>query len=799
MGNKTESQHLSDDSHSCDILLLFPTFASRDFSDLVFTHHLGASYLLAYLKAKGIRAQQFLKTEPVDLDSLSDEILNRNPKIVGFTCYDTNYYFIKVISQILKTRNPAVLIVIGGPSATFSDMLIMKDNPAVDICVRGYGEEILYELVRRRRTSLESCGLHNITYRTNTRTIRLPDEVRPKGKNESTELDILPSPYLEGILPADGNLGILTSRGCVFRCTYCNFSAMSGWAVSYYSADRVVSELKMIYAASQQASEGDTRLVEIHDDTFSLNIRRAKHICERIIEEKIDLKFWADLRADKIDTELLVLMKQAGVQKVNIGLESAVPRVLRAVKKVGAIPPKKNNLEPEKAFVQKVKESVRLAKEAGLEVSVSVILGLPGATPIDDKRTIDFVNTLDVNDYSHNYLKVYSGTELSKTYNGYGLKTKQPLTLLPRQTLHAYDVYETPMMKNAMQAHLVREQVQRTLVLITGDYGNRRGDAHPDLLLKDHLLSNEAISWLSSFITISPRMLFLHDHAEEDIASRNMARIINSNIPIVNFRLAELSPFKRPNRDAQTREHWTVFPEKESISKELKIMKLRNAAFGMLDNYGHVRLQGDSAKEDIWKGVFLSLSTHDAMKALSNLVLSSERVVLESHLKEYDCYFGDECRWLSADCPAIRFRRLFLHEGECILPCLHGKSIGKIGDGRKEMIERLQRHWFDARHRRGCDTCSAKETCAKCMFPFPVDEEEYCLIVRGIHSDLSGVKKVFELLRIVRRMRSEFDVSRQDIILEGITGLVDESNLSMVDVGEARYYYHHGSDRLFRA
>jgi len=781
-----------------EILLLFPAFASNDFSDMIFTYHLGAAYILAYLKSKGIRAKQFLCQDPLDLDTLTDSILGHEAKMIGFTGYDTNYYFIKLISRMLKRKKPEVITVVGGPTATFSDSLIMQDNPALDFCVRGEGEITLHELVNRMNTDSDFRRVYGLTYRADNAIRRTPDRPLVRGEKREEALDILPSPYLEGVLPVEERLGVLTSRGCVFKCTYCNFSAMSRWTIRYHSVERVIAELKMMSRGLPGKNVKDETPVVINDDTFSMNLERAKQICRRAIEEKIDLPLWADLRADRVDQELLILMKQAGVRRVNVGLESAVPRILRTVKKVREPAAGENGLELEEAFVEKVRRSVPMAKDVGLEVSVSVILGLPGATLQDDRSTLDFVRRLEVDEYSHNYLRIFSGTELSKTFGKYGLTLKKPNSVLPFQTLHAYDVYQLPIMENAMQARSVRESIQRTLAMVTGAYEGRQTEAFPDLLLQESLLEDEAIKWLGSILTNASRMMIMTNREQRGSACQNMKRMIDLGLPIANFSLAELSPVSLRKRGSPSVEPGVEAWKKGPVFRKAQIFKLRDSGFGILDSYGLVRFESESMREHVEGKRLLALLTRSDLTALSHLASPSGRVVLESDFVEHDCYFRDECRWLSTECPAVPFRRALLKADGSLIPCLHGRKIAEPGDPRKDIMRDLQLLWGEMKVRRGCDDCNAKTNCAKCLFPFPIDAEEYCSIMRREHPDLSGLRLLFRLLGLVRKVRTGFPISSPGMGLDRIVGMIDESSLSVIDMGENRYLYHHSSDRLFR-
>ncbi|MBU4312091.1 MAG: B12-binding domain-containing radical SAM protein, partial [Candidatus Omnitrophica bacterium] len=357
-----------------DILLVYPTFRNETFYHLKFDWHLGSSYILAYLKTRAVHALQFIQKEPIGMDRLIEQLLSYSPKIIGFTCYDVNYFFVKLISQELKKRRKDITIVAGGPTATFSDELILRDARAIDVCVRGEGEQAVAEIIDHVNGKTEIGGIKGISYRRKGSIVRNPDRPSLRGKGNSKALDIFPSPYLTGILPPDGRIGILTSRGCVYHCTYCSFSAMSGWKVSYHSTERVLSELRIISEARNKP-RSQQNLVSIHDDAFSLNTQRAKEICRRIIKENVSLPLWCETRGDRVDEELLGLMKKANFRIISFGLESAVPENLRIIKKVVSDKTADRALSRERVFIDKIEAMTNRAKELGMNVTLSVIVG----------------------------------------------------------------------------------------------------------------------------------------------------------------------------------------------------------------------------------------------------------------------------------------------------------------------------------------------------------------------------------------------------------------------------------------
>ncbi|MBL7196909.1 MAG: B12-binding domain-containing radical SAM protein [Candidatus Omnitrophica bacterium] len=743
-----------------EILFLFPDFEAEDFSAFTLDYHLGAGYILAYLKAKGIFARQFIHREPISLPDLIDRILKQRLKVIGFTCYDTNYYYVKLIAQLLKKKNPELTIIAGGPTATFSDELIMQDNPAIDICVRGEGEYTVYELVKRLRTSRDISDIKGITHRSKGRIVQTSDRPLIKGERENEELDAFPSPYLSNIIPAGENFGILTSRGCIFRCIYCNFSAMSRWTIRYHSVERVISELKMI----DRGLQGKTKKIEsrgmvlIYDDVFSLNLERAKRICRRIIEKKIDLPLWVETRADRIDKELLYLMRQAGVKKISFGLESASPEVLYTVKKVRPYPVSKGNLTPEKRYVAKTKTYVSLAKKIGIMPTVSVIMGLPGATVKDNEKTIEFVKQLKLKLYFHNYLKIFPGTELFATYKRYGLKLRQSLTTLPYKTEYAYDIYKIPEMKNSSQQAFTKgEQAESVIRIITGANEKLNDGNYPDVLLKSHLVDSETIDWLKRSVKISPTIVFINGclkESKDSLLHRNIKKMHSSGLPAANFYL--LTPL---NKNGLYPANPVFESEKYELMHATEIATNRRRSFSKLDflrfipfkNYAHNHSAFPDMKNKKKNKVIFTISTFDDIENLVRLFSHSNSMALKGDMAKRDCYFLDECRWSGGDCPAARFNRAIIKNDGSIIPCFNGKPIARVGDEQKDIARCIRLLWEETKKRRGCRDCPLRDNCSKCLFPYPMDEKEYCRLRRKLYPDLN---KFFEQRRKIGKIKT---------------------------------------------
>ncbi|MCD6309776.1 MAG: cobalamin-dependent protein, partial [Candidatus Eremiobacteraeota bacterium] len=203
---------------------------------------LGTAYMAAFLHNHGIKST-ILPKEPQDLISILKEIKALGARILGITTYDQVYSQVKQVAKMAKAMMPELLVICGGPTATFADRVILKDCNDIDLAVRGEGEESILDIYRFINGEMCLEEIPGITYRAGTEIIRNPD--RPLiGINApvDSQLDILPSPYESGILTGkEFGSGIQSSRGCVYRCTYCDGPAMFGYRVRFHSIDRVLN------------------------------------------------------------------------------------------------------------------------------------------------------------------------------------------------------------------------------------------------------------------------------------------------------------------------------------------------------------------------------------------------------------------------------------------------------------------------------------------------------------------------------------------------------------------------------
>ena len=374
---------------------------------------IGLAYLASVLEKSGHEVKIF--DMQIEKKSLNKVLNSFKPDIVGVSSSTPAFNdAINILHQV-KKFNPNIKTIIGGPHPSALPKETAAE-PCVDIVVYGEGEITLNELVNNH-FSLKNCK--GIAYKKKGKVAI--NKIRPPIIN----LDSLPFPayhllsiekYYHPLMKDKRIMSILTSRGCPFNCIYCNKNIF-GHAFRERSAVNVVDEIEFLIE--------NYKIEEFHiiDDNFTLNRKHAIDVCKEIIRRNLDIK-WATpngIRADTISNNLIRLMKRSGCYSVLIGVESGSSRILRSIGK--------------NITLDKIKRAFKICKEEKLETTASLVIGLPGETPDDLRKTIEFTKKLqpDVADFHmliplpgtpvYNYLK-QNGLIIETDWSKYSFHTE---------------------------------------------------------------------------------------------------------------------------------------------------------------------------------------------------------------------------------------------------------------------------------------------------------------------------------------------------------------------------------------
>jgi len=356
---------------------------------------LGLAYLASVLDEEGHEVKIIdAPTLNYDWGNLRKEIRGFKPDIVGITSTTSTIYDAYKVAKLVKEYNSRIKVVIGGPHVSFTPEETLKECSSIDIVVRGEGEEAMKELANSFEMGLPLEEIRGITFRDDEKILQT--ENRPFIEN----LDELPFPAYS-LLPMDKYkagkkqfANIITSRGCPFSCIFCSSSQLCGKRWRARSPENVIEELEML------EEEYNIQEVEVLDDTFTLNNKRAEKICDLIIKKGLDISWSASSRVNTITQQLAYKMRSAGCHILYFGIESGSQKILNIIQKG--------------ITLSQSEKAVQITKRAGINTLGTFIIGIPGETKETIKKTIKFVKKLNPSLAQFTICTPYPGTKLFK-------------------------------------------------------------------------------------------------------------------------------------------------------------------------------------------------------------------------------------------------------------------------------------------------------------------------------------------------------------------------------------------------
>ncbi len=316
------------------------------------------------------------------------EFIKDSYDVIGVSAWTDFWYQSLEIAKKLKGRYPGCHITMGGPHINIFPKEALTFD-CIDSIILGDGEipmvNLLNYLSIENHENKEIPGVYfrNVEYGNYIPYV-------------CEDLDSLPIPD-RTLLPMERYYSVLshnrfvtsmiTSRGCPFRCVYCKLNFQKP---VMRSAESVIKEFEIINSLG-------IKEVEIYDDTFNWNHRRTKDICQGIIDKKLDLDWAIRDRVDRAKEDVLIELKKAGCYRIHYGVESGSDKVLRLIKK--------------NITTDQVREAIKHTKKYRFVILTYFMFGLPGETPEDAHKTIEFALELDT-DYAEFSITIpYPGTE----------------------------------------------------------------------------------------------------------------------------------------------------------------------------------------------------------------------------------------------------------------------------------------------------------------------------------------------------------------------------------------------------
>lgn len=337
---------------------------------------LGLMYVGAYIQKYSSHDVQILDmdAERMGYAELGAEISRRQPDIVGIYITSFTIYDSYKVAQEAKKVDSKIAVVMGGPHVDIYTEETL-DLPCVDYLVLGEGEVTVTELLNSLQESSDLSNISGIAYKKDGQRVVTPRRALHHS------LDSLPFPARRLVpyqryysLIGTGNVSttMMATRGCPSGCNFCY--VQYGKTFRTRSAKNVADEIEACVKMG-------IREFFFFDENFTLNKRNVLAICEEIINRKLEICFDVRSRVNTVDENLLRKLKEAGCERIQFGVESGTPEILKAMNK--------------NITVEEARKAFKLAKEVGLTTYADFMIGYPGESLDQIMRTIEFTTELD--------------------------------------------------------------------------------------------------------------------------------------------------------------------------------------------------------------------------------------------------------------------------------------------------------------------------------------------------------------------------------------------------------------------
>jgi hypothetical protein len=305
---------------------------------------------------------------------------------------DHDYLPINIVNTLkeIKKEYPRLKLLLGGGGSYKCD-----NGSLFDVSFQGYSESaVLDYLNEQRRLWPRSDGL-----------------IKIDGSMFKFDVEILEHRWADNdIVLNKETLPIEISRGCIFKCKFCNYPLNGKKKFDYLrSAEVIKRELIDNYERF-----GTTRYL-FGDDTFNDSTYKLEQLHKMITELPFKIEFATYLRLDLLHKhrEQIVLLKEMGLGNAFFGIESMNERTAKLIGK---------GMDPEKVKEFLLELQYDLWRNE-IFIECSFIVGLPYEDKHSTDRTFQWVYDNKITNF-WNALSIEPGkpykSEFDKNFERYG-------------------------------------------------------------------------------------------------------------------------------------------------------------------------------------------------------------------------------------------------------------------------------------------------------------------------------------------------------------------------------------------
>jgi anaerobic magnesium-protoporphyrin IX monomethyl ester cyclase len=407
-------------------------------------------------------------------------------ELVGISGLAGDYPYVAWLSKVFRKIHPRMKIVLGGYLASALPEVLMESLP-VDFVVVGEGEETMVSLAEVLSRGTDPSEVKGLYFRDASGRIgKTPPRPRIK------DLDRLPLPpwdhfpmgcYLGDRHPGFGEyldkeeaglMSLMASRGCPFDCIYCDHT-IKGYTPRYRSVENVIGEIQVLL---DKYGNGIKKFY-FWDDILIWDREWIKDFCRSLLEQEIKIKWTCNAHVNRVEPQIMRLMKEAGCENVRFGIESGSQRILDALNKG--------------VRVERALDALGVCLNAGLTLTLYVMVGMQGETEETIEETVQFFKELVTPLNAYHFKKIhffmltpFPGTRLYEDLRGMG-RVEASDKFLRRNCDAYYDIPLNISGQTDQELRALKRRLENRVSEVLGEETNR---LHSLLLdLKKHSAS----------------------------------------------------------------------------------------------------------------------------------------------------------------------------------------------------------------------------------------------------------------------------------------------------------------------
>lgn len=334
---------------------------------------LGLLCIASFLKREGHQVK--LIDRCVSNVSITKSIEIFKPELIGISIMSGRGLKDSMkISAAARKHN--ISVVAGGYFPTMNPEAIL-DSEIAEIVMCGEGEYTFSEIIDHYRGGVRLSDIKGIVYKENGQIRKTPDRAFAD-LSEFPLIDwtlVNPKDYFQHFFHCDKMLYLYSSKGCPCRCSFCSNHFYNRSTFRKRPNEYVINEIKTLI--NDYGMDG----VYFTGELWCLNKKDAYDFCEKVRENDLSFTWGMLARAGQYSYTDFSRFFDAGCRYVCFGIETGSERLQKYLNK---------NVNLERA-----RQNFSDCSKLGITSVASFMIGLPGETEEDLKKTISYINSID--------------------------------------------------------------------------------------------------------------------------------------------------------------------------------------------------------------------------------------------------------------------------------------------------------------------------------------------------------------------------------------------------------------------